>query len=49
MPTFPHHRNIKNQTAAGNSSHAQPLPSNESTLPAISDLLGSLIKKKRHE
>lgn len=50
MPTFPHHRNIKHQpTAAGNSSHLQlQSSSNEPSLP-LSDLLGSLIKKKRYD
>lgn len=41
MPTFPQHRNMKNvkeaTTSGANSDH----------LPAISDLLGSLIKKRR--
>lgn len=48
MPTFPHHRNIRNQTAVTNPSN-QSRTSNEPTLPAISDLLGSIIKKKRYE
>lgn len=46
MPTFPHHRNLKNQPAAANSSHVQM----QSTIePTLSDLLGSLIKKKRYD
>lgn len=49
MPTFPHHRNLKNQPFAGNTSNVQSQSASEQTLPAISDLLGSLIKKKRYE
>lgn len=44
MPTFPHHRNIKNSSA-----HTQQQSSSKDSLPAISDLLGSLIKKKRYQ
>lgn len=49
MPTFPHHRNMRNQTTSQTNSNAQFQTSNESALPAISDLLGSIIKKKRYE
>lgn len=51
MPTFPHHRNLMNQssvtsnaTAAGSSTSASDMH-----LPAISDLLGSLVKKRRFD
>lgn len=49
MPTFPHHRNLKNnqQPVAGNSSNHLQM---QSTIePTLSDLLGSLIKKKRYD
>lgn len=50
MPTFPHHRNLKNQKeSSGTSGAAKPIISDSSNLPAISDLLGSLVKKRRFD
>lgn len=43
MPTFPHHRLLQNQVPPPPAIHLEP------GLPAISDLLGSLVKKKRYE
>lgn len=46
MPTFPQHRNMHgthNKVAAGSHLHNQSV----TELPAISDLLGSLLKKRR--
>lgn len=46
MPTFPQHRNMQgNKSTAGSHLHNQSVPE----LPAISDLLGSLLKKRRVE
>ncbi|KAM7346774.1 cyclin-dependent kinase 10 [Cochliomyia hominivorax] len=46
MPTFPQHRNMQgNKATAGSHLHNQSVPE----LPAISDLLGSLLKKRRVE
>ncbi|CAD7091803.1 unnamed protein product [Hermetia illucens] len=45
MPTFPQHRNLKGGKEP--SSLVQPAPTTSDHLPAISDLLGSLIKKRR--
>lgn len=42
MPTFPHHRNLKTQT----STNAQSTTTSDMS---ISDLLGSLVKKRRVE
>ncbi|XP_069674019.1 cyclin-dependent kinase 10 isoform X1 [Periplaneta americana] len=56
MPTFPQHRNLKasktnSQTSAGTSNQDNANNSGEHSLhlPAISDLLGSLVKKRRLE
>lgn len=57
MPTFPHHRNIvpnkKDNTnikkETGTSSAAAAASNSEISLPAISDLLGTLVKKRRFE
>lgn len=43
MPSFPQHRNLKSSKDNTNNS------SSNSDLPAISDLLGTLIKKRRAE
>ncbi|XP_037944743.1 cyclin-dependent kinase 10-like [Teleopsis dalmanni] len=43
MPTFPQHRNMQHQKPT--TSHQQQAPE----LPAISDILGSLLKKRRME
>ncbi|CAG9581490.1 unnamed protein product [Danaus chrysippus] len=54
MPTFPQHRNMKGQQKASSNQLNIPLSNlntgaNDQTnnLPAISDLLGSLVKKRR--
>ncbi|XP_055626408.1 cyclin-dependent kinase 10 [Toxorhynchites rutilus septentrionalis] len=52
MPTFPHHRDLKNSVKE--TSDTQPSSSSKTTfeqnaLPTISDLLGSLVKKRRIE
>lgn len=49
MPTFPHHRNMQSGTSTSSSSTQPARSANDSLLPAISDLLGSLIKKKRYD
>ncbi|KAK9880999.1 hypothetical protein WA026_014342 [Henosepilachna vigintioctopunctata] len=46
MPTFPQHRNIKSSKSAEVNTGAGDQTNN---LPAISDLLGSLVKKRRVE
>lgn len=48
LPTFPQHRNLKNKSAEVS------VPTTSSVdqglnLPAISDLLGSLVKKRRFD
>uniref|UniRef100_A0A1A9W0T8 Protein kinase domain-containing protein n=1 Tax=Glossina brevipalpis TaxID=37001 RepID=A0A1A9W0T8_9MUSC len=49
MPTFPQHRNLQSghniKSISGSHHHNQAVPE----LPAISDLLGSLLKKRRAE
>ena len=48
MPTFPQHRNMQaghNKSAASSHHHNLNVPE----LPAISDLLGSLLKKRKVE
>lgn len=48
MPTFPQHRNMQaghSKSAASNHHHNLNVPE----LPAISDLLGSLLKKRKVE
>uniref|UniRef100_A0A1A9VQW0 Protein kinase domain-containing protein n=2 Tax=Glossina TaxID=44049 RepID=A0A1A9VQW0_GLOAU len=49
MPTFPQHRNLQSahniKSISGSHHHNQSVPE----LPAISDLLGSLLKKRRVE
>ncbi|XP_065074861.1 cyclin-dependent kinase 10 [Ochlerotatus camptorhynchus] len=52
MPTFPHHRDLKN--SAKETTEVQPSSSakttfDQATMPTISDLLGSLVKKRRAE
>ncbi|XP_062552177.1 cyclin-dependent kinase 10 [Armigeres subalbatus] len=52
MPTFPHHRDLKN--IPKEAAEVQPPSSSKTsfdptTMPTISDLLGSLVKKRRTE
>lgn len=56
MPSFPQHRNMKGQgkTAGGGAAQSLTLTSGDTgandqtnNLPYISDLLGSLVKKRR--
>lgn len=55
MPTYPQHRNMKSAKSSSNSVNPPPPPSMSDTgsmdqtmnLPAISDLLGNLVKKRR--
>lgn len=57
MPSFPQHRNMKGQQKSSQSNQLNIPLSNLNTgandqtnnLPAISDLLGSLVKKRRLE
>ncbi|XP_044269221.1 cyclin-dependent kinase 10 [Tribolium madens] len=50
MPTFPQHRNIKgSKTSAPSDSTNTGAGDQTNNLPAISDLLGSLVKKRRIE
>lgn len=53
MPTFPHHRNIKKESgttaAAGAAAIATAANNAEPNLPGMSDLLGTLVKKRRFE
>lgn len=49
MPTFPHHRDLKNAPsveAPSSSSNVNAI-FDQTTMPTISDLLGSLVKKRR--
>uniref|UniRef100_A0A6M2DG96 Cyclin-dependent kinase 10 n=1 Tax=Xenopsylla cheopis TaxID=163159 RepID=A0A6M2DG96_XENCH len=46
MPTFPQHRNMKNPSNRHGDSNSSTIDQT-SNLPAISDLLGSLVKKRR--
>lgn len=55
MPTYPQHRNMKSAKSSSSSINPPPPPSMSDTgsmdqtmnLPAISDLLGNLVKKRR--
>ena len=47
MPTFPQHRNM--QAGHGKSAASSHHNLNVPELPAISDLLGSLLKKRKVE
>lgn len=52
MPTFPHHRDLKNsakETTENLPSSSAKTTFEQTTMPTISDLLGSLVKKRRAE
>uniref|UniRef100_A0A182ITQ7 cyclin-dependent kinase n=1 Tax=Anopheles atroparvus TaxID=41427 RepID=A0A182ITQ7_ANOAO len=57
MPTFPHHRDLKKQPTGNTGNHSKRTSSSTNSktsydgghAPTISDLLGSLIKKRRAE
>lgn len=52
MPTFPHHRDLKNSSKEASdvqSASSSKTVFEQSALPTISDLLGSLVKKRKIE
>lgn len=51
MPTFPHHRELKNTAKEPTeiSASSSKTAFDQTTMPTISDLLGSLVKKRRTE
>lgn len=50
MPTFPHHRNMKTTNVKSEPVKSKlTLKRGISELPALSDILGTIVKKKRNE
>lgn len=49
LPTFPQHRNLKNKSTEVSVPATTTSIDQGLNLPAISDLLGSLVKKRRFD
>lgn len=55
MPTFPHHRNIKKPSGStasvgiGAAANAPAAIAGNADMPGMSDLLGTLVKKRRFD